>query len=63
MKRDYKGLKCRVIFTEPMKLLTMSDTRLKAKTNNSDWQTEDVEIEMTFTQGEGASVIGDKPGF
>ena len=46
MKRDYKGLTCRVIYTEPLRLLTTSQKHLRAKTK-SDWVEETDYLDST----------------
>ena len=63
MKRDYKGLTSRVIYTEPLRLLVASNQyKLKAKTNN-EWQTVEEDLTVSSPTGEGVAVFGDEPGF
>lgn len=63
MKRDYKGLTCRVIHTESLRLLVASNQyKLKAKTNN-EWQTVEEDLTVSSPTGEGVAVFGDEPGF
>lgn len=66
MKRDYKGLTCRVIHTEPLNLLVTSNVKLRAKTSNNSWKEEDVDLSVSGSNitGQGSvSVIGDETGF
>ena len=46
MKKKYPGLSTRRIVVEGQPLMEMSKQKMKAKTKNEDWRTEDVDVDM-----------------
>ena len=46
MKKTYHGLKTKIITVVTEQMMTGSPQKIKAKTQNQDWRTENVDLEM-----------------